>query len=153
MAKALLEVKASSLPLQGCACWAVVARQGQCAVSQAGALSQLWHCLHTWCSVSLSTGVSTHHAWKISCPGIHYSGWDGRGTDTAVSSPPWELSLPSGVLLHGVQPHKDATGAAWWLQGMQFQLVPILCCCEICAESWLFSFPESEGRGSLLVIN
>lgn len=56
-----------------CHCWAVVAWQGEFAASQAGAVSQLWHCWQTWCLVSLSTGVSTHHAWKIPCPGIHYS--------------------------------------------------------------------------------
>lgn len=95
MTEALLGVKAGSLALHGCARWAVVAWQGEFAVSQAGAVSQLRHCLQTWCLMSLSTGVSMHHAWKISCPGIHYS--EGG---MAEGLTPLSPRLPRSCLFH-----------------------------------------------------
>lgn len=115
-----------------------------------------WQRLQTWCLMSLSTGVSMHRAWKISRPGIYYPG---GGVAERPTLPPSHVARSHPFLLGfscvacGVHAHKDATGATWWLQGMQFKLLRVLCCCEICAKSWLLSFLEAEGRGSFSVIN
>lgn len=113
-------------------------------------------CLQTWWLVSLSTGVSMHRARKMSRPGIYYPG-GGVVEGLTLSPSHFPRSRPFllgfSCVVYGVQPHKDATSATWWLQGMHFQLVPILCSSEIWDESWLFSSLEFEGRGDLSVIN
>lgn len=82
----------AGLCLLGSGCMA----RGICCI-QAGAVSQLWHCWHTWCLVLLSTGVSIHHAWKISSLGIHYcEGGMAQGLTLLAAHLPWSCPFHPG---------------------------------------------------------
>lgn len=85
-----------------------------------------WQCLQTWCLMALSTGVSMHCAWKILRPGIYYPGggvakWPTLPPSHVPRSHPFLLGF--SWVVWGVRARKGATGATWWLQGMQFKLV------------------------------
>lgn len=126
--------------------------RGICCIPGWGSEPALTLLQHTWCLVSLSTGVSMHHAWKISCAGIHYPE-GGMAEGLTLLSPHLPRSCPfhlgfccvvfSPVRMQQVLPDGS--------RGCSFNWGQFYVAVRSVKSPGFFLW--SEGRGSLLVIN